>query len=180
MPCRAPRSRPARRPTERGHAVAVRVGIDVGGTFTKAVACDARDRRMVARAVVPTTHRASHGVAEGVADALEQVIREAAAAGTDRVELVGHSTTEAVNALLEGDTAVVGVLGIGHRPDLDRARTRTRVRDIRPAPGRPLRTLHELVDATDGLDRATVAAALLRLRRQGAETICVSEAFSVD
>ena len=36
--------------------MAVRIGVDVGGTFTKAVACDVATLAIVARAVVPTTH----------------------------------------------------------------------------------------------------------------------------
>ena len=51
--------------------MAVRVGVDVGGTFTKAVACDLDDGRIVARSIIPTTHAAAGGVAVGVAQALE-------------------------------------------------------------------------------------------------------------
>ncbi|HYH28509.1 MAG TPA: glutamate mutase L, partial [Actinomycetota bacterium] len=76
--------------------MSVRVGVDVGGTFTKAVACDAVSGRVVATSVVPTTH--STGVAEGVARALHEVVHEVEHTGAGPVDLVAHSTTQAVNA----------------------------------------------------------------------------------
>ena len=56
--------------------MAVRIGVDVGGTFTKAVACDVATLAIVARAIVPTTHDDPDGVAAGVAAALERVAGE--------------------------------------------------------------------------------------------------------
>ena len=35
---------------------AIRIGVDVGGTFTKAVAVETAPLRLLARAVVPTSH----------------------------------------------------------------------------------------------------------------------------
>ena len=91
--------------------MSVRIGVDVGGTFTKAVACDPVSGEVVARAVVSTTHTSELGVADGVRAAIEQVAADVRADGLGPIELVTHSTTQAVNALLEGDTARVGVLG---------------------------------------------------------------------
>lgn len=158
----------------------VRVGVDVGGTFTKAVACDVTTGDVLARAVVPTTHTAPEGVAAGVARALGEVFEEVRRLEVGPILLVAHSTTQAVNALLEGDTAVVGVLGIGRRPDLRRARRRTRVGAIRVAPGRALRTVHAFLDATAGINRADLERAIRWLREQGAEAVCVSAAFGVE
>ncbi len=160
--------------------MAVRVGVDVGGTFTKAVACDAITGKVVARSVISTTHTAPLGVAEGVIVALEAVSTDVSRLGLGPILLVAHSTTQAVNALLEGDVPVVGVLGIGRRPDLKRARKRTEVGEIRLAPGRLLRTRHAFLDATDELDRRAVATAIRGLMESGAETLCVSEAFGVE
>jgi N-methylhydantoinase A/oxoprolinase/acetone carboxylase beta subunit len=157
----------------------VRIGVDVGGTFTKAVACDAETGTVLARGVVPTSHAAPRGVAEGVVDALRRAVA-GVGEGAGRVVLVAHSTTQAVNALLEGDTAVVGILGIGRRPDLRRARRRTHMGEVRLAPGRSLRTTNEFLDASDGADIGSVREAVERLRRRGAEAVAASEAFGVE
>src|ERR671922_149319 len=132
----------------------VRIGIDVGGTFTKAVACDVATGRIMCSTVVPTTSGdaggrggspTAGGVTEGVVQALYGVANEVAHTGCGPVLLVAHSTTQAVNALLQGDTATVGVLGIGRPPDVRRARKRTRVGAIRLAPGRTLETHHAFI-----------------------------------
>lgn len=160
--------------------MAVHIGVDVGGTFTKAVACDRAGGAVVARAVVPTTHHAGAGVAEGVVSAITQVAEEVAVAEQGPVELVAHSTTQAVNALLEGDTSVVGVLGLGRRPDLKRARKRTAVGRIRLAPGRELTTRHAFVDITQGFDDQEVRRSIHELVENGADVVVASEAFSVE
>ena len=57
------------------------------------------------------------------------------------VELVTHSTTQAVNALLEGDVAKVGMIGMGRAPDLRKARKRTIETRIELSEGRTLATM---------------------------------------
>jgi N-methylhydantoinase A/oxoprolinase/acetone carboxylase beta subunit len=158
----------------------VRIGVDVGGTFTKAVACDAATLAVVARAIVPTTHDHREGVAGGVASAIDEVAERVAAAGIGPITSVSHSTTQAVNALLEGDTARVGVLALGRRPDLARVRRRTQVGNIGLAPGRRLETVSRVLDVTDGLVPADLETAIVALRHDGAQAIAVSEAFAVD
>src|SRR5439155_24765588 len=98
----------------------------------------------------------------------------------ERVELVAYSTTTAMNALLEGDVAKVGVVGIGAGPDVKRARKRTCVGQIKLAPGRTLQTEHVFLDATRGLATAAVDGALGALEAAGCTAIAVSGAFSVD
>jgi N-methylhydantoinase A/oxoprolinase/acetone carboxylase beta subunit len=158
---------------------ALRIGVDVGGTFTKAVAVTPGEGHVRARSVVPTSHRAPGGVAEGVARALRDVMAEL---GPEResVQLVAFSTTQAMNALLEGDVATVGVLGLGAAPETRVARKRTRVGKVALAPGRALRTAQEFLDVTRGLRRADVDAALERLVAAGCEAVAVSGAFAVD
>ena len=125
-----------------------RVGVDVGGTFTKAVACDLETGAVTARAVLPTTHDDPDGVAAGVVRCVAQI---AAQIGGANIELVTHSTTQAVNALLEGDVGRVGVLGLGRKPDLRKARKRTCLDRVDLSPGRRLQTSCEFLDVSDGL-----------------------------
>jgi N-methylhydantoinase A/oxoprolinase/acetone carboxylase beta subunit len=156
---------------------ALRVGIDVGGTFTKAVAVCPATRELRAHAAVPTTHAHEHGVAQGVADALHSLL---AKVERDEIELVAFSTTQAMNALLEGDVARVGVVGLGEAPHLRPARKRTRVGTIGLAPERKLETSHVFLDATLGLEERTLDEAFLALAREGCRAVAVSAAFAVD
>ena len=155
----------------------LRVGIDVGGTFTKAVAVCPATRELRAHAAVPTTHAHEHGVAQGVADALRSLLARVDGAA---IELVAFSTTQAMNALLEGDVPRVGVVGLGEAPNLRVARKRTRVGTIGLAPQRKLETSHVFLDATHGLDQRVLDDALLGLVREGCRAVAVSAAFSVD
>jgi N-methylhydantoinase A len=157
--------------------VGVRVGVDVGGTFTKAVAFDLAAGAVVAQRVVPTTHTDPHGVAAGV---VEVVAGIAADVGADAIELVVHSTTQAVNALLEGDTEPIGVIGLGRQPDLAKARKRTGLTRVEVAPGRLLDARPLFLDVTEGLDEQAVRDGLADLAARGARTVCVAEAFAPD
>ena len=96
---------------ERLRARSIRVGIDVGGTFTDVVAIDATARELVARVKVPTTHDGPEGVAAGIVAGIEQLLRDPAI-DAGAIAFIAHSTTQATNALLEGDLARVGVIGL--------------------------------------------------------------------
>jgi N-methylhydantoinase A len=156
---------------------AVRVGVDVGGTFTKAVAVDSHTGELVARSVVATTHSAAEGVAAGVVACVRAVADQVGAA---RVELVTHSTTQAVNALLEGDGARVGVFGLGRAPDLAKVRKRTALGHVELSPGHQLDAVPVFFDVTSGLSDDDVRAAITRLVDDGVGAVSVAEAFSPD
>ena len=156
----------------------IRVGVDVGGTFTKAVAVSAGGDALLARSVTPTTHRADGGVSAGVAAVLSDLLGELGEARS-AVELVAYSTTIAMNALLEGDVAKVGIVGFGTGADARLARKRTAVGDIRLAQGKKLRTKHVFLDAADLSDEA-IDGALDVVEAEGCAAIAVSGAFSVD
>jgi N-methylhydantoinase A/oxoprolinase/acetone carboxylase beta subunit len=158
----------------------VRLGIDVGGTFTKAAAIDTATGEVVARAVVPTSHGAPNGIAEGVVAVLRQATADVARDGHGPIVMVGHSTTLAVNSLLEGDLPRVGLVGIGRNPDLGPARKRTDLRRLKLAPGRLLEPIYRFLDATDGLTAERSQAVVDELIAAGAQTLAVSEAFAVD
>ena len=49
----------------------IRIGIDVGGTFTDAVAIDNETGEIIAREKLPTTHASGEGVAEGIITVLQ-------------------------------------------------------------------------------------------------------------
>lgn len=158
---------------------AVRVGIDVGGTFTHAVAIDAATMAIMGRSKVPTTHRAAEGVAKGIIHALAELLAKSRI-DPERVSFIAHSTTQATNALLEGDLAPVGVLGMGRGAGSFLARGNTNTKSIELAPKKFLRTFYEYIDTSTELSEKDVRAAIEKLVVQGAKAIAISEAFGVD
>jgi N-methylhydantoinase A/oxoprolinase/acetone carboxylase beta subunit len=157
----------------------VRIGIDVGGTFTKAVLLDNDTHEIIGQAVVPTTHTAEAGVAAGVIDAFRRVLDSARVTATE-VVFIAHSTTQATNALLEGDVATVGVIGMGRGAVESRlARNQTVIGDIELSAGRVISSTHAFL-RSDELGAGAVRAAVEGLRAQGARVIVASDAFSVD
>jgi N-methylhydantoinase A len=158
----------------------LRIGIDVGGTFTKAVAIDVDTMTIMGSSVVPTTHSSPKGVAQGVVDALQKLL-DGNGIPADGVIFVAHSTTQATNALLEGDVMPVGIVGMGAGSlEAFRAKKLTGIRDFEIAPGRFISVRHCFLDTSDGLDKARAILAVKGLKEQGASTIVASEAFGVD
>jgi N-methylhydantoinase A/oxoprolinase/acetone carboxylase beta subunit len=153
----------------------LRVGIDVGGTFTDVVAIDAATRALVARVKVPTTHDAPGGVAEGIVAGIERLLADSRVA-SDAVAFIAHSTTQATNALLEGDLAQVGVLGL-----LDGlswlSRRQMRFAPLSLASGFVFAPAFEFVRADDD---AALRAGVERLLGAGAQVLAASESFGVD
>ena len=90
---------------------AVRMGIDVGGTYTKCVAMDNLTHEIICKNEVKTTHDDKDGVAAGVVQSFKNCMAENDIAPED-VVFVAHSTTQATNAFIEGDVASVGVIGV--------------------------------------------------------------------
>src|SRR2546429_6302678 len=103
---------------------AYRIGIDVGGTFTKAVLIDNATHEVVGRFSVLTTHADPRGVAKGVVDVFRNVLEQS---GVDPKEVIflAHSTTQATNALLEGDVASVAVIAMSTRMESLLAKSHT-------------------------------------------------------
>jgi len=157
---------------------AMRVGIDVGGTFTKGVALDAVTRQIHARVRVPTTHHAPEGVVAGVVQVLEALIR-ALPAGRS-IALVAHATTQATNALLEGDVAHVGLLALGPAAEERLVRNRTRLTRLAVASGRRLELSHAFLASDEPALGERIAALADDWRRQGVQVAAVSQAFAVD
>ncbi|MBI3517455.1 MAG: hydantoinase/oxoprolinase family protein, partial [Proteobacteria bacterium] len=92
----------------------LRIGIDVGGTFTDLVAVDPRGHATLAK-VPSTPGDPSTGVLDGLAR-LAEVLGLSPAALLRDTDRIVHGTTVATNALLEGKGAKVGMLTTeGHR-----------------------------------------------------------------
>ena len=164
----------------RGMSGPIRIGVDVGGTFTKAVAIET-GAVAVARAhgrpdlACGTGRRRRRRRRKRSERCSPSSARLAAASA-----LVAFSTTQAMNALLEGDVGRVGVLGIGAAPDLRAARKRTQVGSVALAPGHALETEHAFVDATGGLDEEHVDGALDDFAAAGCIAVAISGALAVD
>lgn len=157
----------------------VRIGIDVGGTFTHAVAVDGDSLEILGKAKVPTTHRAKEGVAAGIIESLNTLLREANIA-PDRVRFIAHSTTQATNALLEGDVAPVGIIGMGKSKEALLVSLSTKIGKIELAPGKFLNTYYRFLDTSKSLSDDAIKSTVEDLLKSGAKAIAVSEAFSVD
>jgi len=149
----------------------VRVGIDVGGTFTHAVAIDNETLEVLEHAVYPTSHSAAEGVAKGIVEvfkALQAKLPE------HKVVFLAHSTTQATNAMLEGDVVPVGILGLGSQMDL-KAKADMEVGAIELAPGKHLPTKLAYLTSEDKLE-----SELNKLHQDGMGAIVAAQAFSVD
>ena len=159
----------------------MRVGVDVGGTFTDAVAVDARGRLIGHRKEPSTPPRVEEGALAAV---------DALAGSGEALEHVVHGTTAATNALIERRTGRVGLLttrgfrdvlaiGTQMRPDL------YDVMQTKPVPLVPRHLRLESPEriAADGsvvraLDEEAVARAGRRFRRERVEAIAVCFLFS--
>lgn len=83
----------------------MRLGVDVGGTFTDLLLHDEKTRRTFQAKTPSTPEDQSIGVAEGV-----RLICEKAGISPSDIDLILHGTTVATNAVLEGKGARVGLL----------------------------------------------------------------------
>jgi N-methylhydantoinase A len=157
----------------------VRIGIDVGGTFTDVVAVDNTTQELIGQLKIPTTHSASEGVARGIVCALEEGLARFAVQPED-VAFIAHSTTQATNALLEGDVAPVGIIGLGSGLESWLARSATRVPPIPLTPARALAPRHLFLKVRDGLPPPELDCELRDFGNQGVRVVVASEAFGVD
>lgn len=157
----------------------VRVGIDVGGTFTDVVVVDNDTREVISQLKVPTTHDAREGVALGIITAIERALAELEIA-PDEVIFIAHSTTQATNALLEGDVAQVGVIGIGAGLEGLKAKIDTRIPKIELAPNRFLDPRHLFVSPAAMAETSVISDMIKRHSADGAEVIVASEVFGTD
>ncbi|MCP5153558.1 MAG: hydantoinase/oxoprolinase family protein [Ectothiorhodospiraceae bacterium] len=164
----------------------LRIGVDIGGTFTDIVLLD-DDGRVLTRKVPSTPDDYARGIVDGLA-----ALFAASGVGPGEVEEVLHATTVASNAILERKGARVGLVGTeGFRDVLEiRSLRMPRLYDIaweKPPPlvERRLRvTVDERIDARGNvrraLERADAERAIDRLVAEGVDVIavCLINAFA--
>ena len=117
-------------------------------------------------------------MARGILDAFAAL--QARLPPDHRLVFLAHSTTQATNALLEGDVAKVGILGLGSGLEAIKARADMAVGDVELAPGKVLHSRLEFLnpespDFPQELDRALTA-----FQEDGEGAVVAAEGFSVD
>ena len=165
---------------ERKHR-AVRMGIDVGGTYTKCVAMDNETHEIIGKNEVKTTHDDENGVAAGVVQSFKNCMRENGIAPED-VVFVAHSTTQATNAFIEGDVANVGIVGVaGGGLEGFLAKRQLALKDIvlDEKVGRMIKVFNTFIKKKM-LTEDLINQNIDDLLNQGAQVIVASMAFGVD
>ena len=157
----------------------VRMGIDVGGTYTKAVAIDDLTHEIIGKAEVKTTHDDPRGVAAGVVLSFQNCMK-LNAIRPEEVVFVAHSTTQATNALIEGDIATVGVVGMskgGFEGFL--AKRQSKLEDVDLGNNKKIKIINAFVTVKD-LTKEVANHIVDDLKSKGAQVIVSSMAFGVD
>jgi N-methylhydantoinase A/oxoprolinase/acetone carboxylase beta subunit len=157
----------------------IRIGVDVGGTFTKSVAIDMNTAKIIGKVTVPTSHFSEEGVSTGIVESLIKLIRKEGIMESN-IELISHSTTQAVNALLEGDTTKVGIIGMGVSLEKSDIVKRTNLGNVRLGPNKYLKTCYRFLDTSKFLDKREISQIINELKEEGAKVLIVSEAYGVD
>ncbi|MBO4780354.1 MAG: hydantoinase/oxoprolinase family protein, partial [Selenomonadaceae bacterium] len=99
----------------------------------------------------------------------------------EEVVFIAHGTTQATNALLEGDVATTGILAIGSGLEAARTESVSNIGNIPLAPGKELKTVFEFVETNDAKSSANeISEKIDELRSKGADVIVATEAYSVD
>lgn len=157
----------------------VRVGIDVGGTHTKAVAIDNETKQVIGKSSVKTTHDEVEGVAAGVVASFLKCLEEHRIA-PEEVVFVAHSTTQATNALLEGDVAKVGILATATgKLEAFLTKRQTNLHSLALGTGREIQLFSRFIHKKK-LTEETVNQAIDELVAEGCQVFVASGAFGVD
>jgi N-methylhydantoinase A len=157
----------------------VRMGIDVGGTHTKAVAIDNETHDIIGKSSVKTTHDDKRGVAAGVVKCFMNCLTENNIRPED-VVFVAHSTTQATNALIEGDVAKVGVIGMAKGFfESYLAKKQTKLNNIDLGNGKQIKIINSFIK-TKNMTEESLQQLIDDIRNQGAEVAVSSMAFGVD
>ena len=155
------------------------MGIDVGGTHTKAVAIDNATHEIIGKSSVKTTHDDVSGVAKGVIQTFQNCLKENNIA-PEEVIFVAHSTTQATNALIEGDVAKVGILGIA-KGGLEGflAKKQLNIKNIVLGEGKEIQIANEFLKLKE-VSEDKIGDKIAALKQESAEVIVSSMAIGVD
>jgi N-methylhydantoinase A len=172
------------------------LGVDVGGTFTDAVAAD--DRGRIVSAKTPSTPPAyERGVMNAVTELAGELGLSLGELLTD-TEYIAHGTTSSINALVQGKVAPVGLITTkGHRDSIYIMNAEGRVlgcsaheiqdslRRRKPRPLMPKRRAKEVTERVDFIGQVLVPlnedearAAIADLIEDGVQAIAVSLLWS--
>jgi len=157
----------------------VRIGVDVGGTFTDAAIINNETFALIGTEKIPTTHTDEKGVAAGIVTVLQRALKNHNIKPED-VVFIAHGTTQATNALLEGDVARVGIVTLGSGLEGQKSKSDTKMGTISLTDTKVLPTANRYVDTKSVSLESEIRAALLEMKSEGCEAIVAAEAFSVD
>lgn len=159
----------------------VRIGIDVGGTFTDAAVINDETYELIGSAKVPTTHDAKEGVAKGIKDVLLKAMNDYNISAKD-VKFIAHGTTQATNALLEGDVSDVGIITIGEGLEGVKSKNDTIFTPIELAPNKYLSTESNFITLDGDIEniKSEIEKTIDSLKAKHYKTAVVAEAFSVN
>lgn len=158
----------------------VRIGIDIGGTFTDGVAFDPETSSVLIDKKLTT----SGDLSEGFIEVFDELVRASGVAPAGIAEVM-HASTVATNALLERRGARVGLLVTeGFRDILEIGRqVRSELYNVftsKPTPLVPRSRVYEIRERLrhDGsvsvpLDMGSVARALLRAAEDGVDSLAI-------
>ncbi|MBW2000853.1 MAG: hydantoinase/oxoprolinase family protein [Deltaproteobacteria bacterium] len=165
----------------------MRIGIDVGGTFTDVVLWDENEEGFL-YTKTPTTH---HDLAEGVLRGLEEIL-EMSGKSIGEVEYLIHGTTIGTNAIIERKGARVGLITTKGFEDVLEIRRVARPKEAAfdfeadnppPLVPRNLRKgveerINSLGEVHRPLNEDSVREAVASLKAEGVDAIIISLLFS--
>ena len=167
----------------------MRIGIDVGGTFTDLVAMDEGDSSPVAFKTPTTPADPSDGVLDGIAG-LASTMGLDARELLEQAQVVIHGTTVATNTLVERKGATVGLITtegfrdlLEIREGLKEDRYNLRMDQVEPLAPRYLRVgVAERIDASGSVRRELDIDGLKRqieyLKSEGVDSVAICFLFS--
>ncbi len=157
----------------------IKIGIDIGGTFTHATAINSENLKIIDETIYPTTHTSPDGIGEGVKICLDNLLSHSKISPHD-ILLIAFSTTQTTNALLEGDVCPVGIISAGQGILGSKAKQETELGKIELYENKNLNTFHEFLHTDNNLNENKIKKTINKLISKGVEVIVAATAFSTE